>query len=507
MAQYLGGPHCRAEHVAVLSALAAFGIVRPSLSADPADLGIVAEITRALRERLGLEAAGAPHEAATAATAAGSRPGPTLPRFGAAAVDLRSFAELASLLQLEECLAALTDSSNKELETALQRVFAQPHSLNPVPVGAWAQPKSGLDVYHHWLTVILPSLRLCWDGLRTVQDVTSMTHLGRHVLHYFEVERSDDASMSVAALEVPASAGEHGYFNNKLRMTYWGCPQLAHVWGDLAAELDASSSNSSSSAAGHSKRFAFSWRALLPGGLSAWRLQQQQQSMDMDAEWGTGAQHQHHAVFSLDMPRRSGLGLGLTAGNSTGHALAQHRKRAQAAAAEGSTGVGTGAARKRAKAGADPTDSAAAAAAGAAPVLARNAAASIANYNHPVRIDPELRRMEKRIFASTIGDGDGDGNGNGNDDAEGHAGAGGTTTCTQGEREGEMEGEMEMDSEVRDRELNQEQGGTETGAGAEEEGQDGDEEGDSQLEEEVRGLHELDEVEWTAKQVVGVSVS
>lgn len=425
--QYLDSPVCRAEHVVLLGALAAFGVLRPALSVS-SEAGELPEIILALQEKLSsapaATAQGAPDHAHVFAAAVA----PVKPAIASIAQshmvgDIKTYTALVSLLQHDSCRAALSDN---DLSAAVYGLYLQPHSLNHVPVGAWVQLRSELDVYHHWLSVILPSLPICWSGIRDVDDVTSMTHLGRHVLHYCEVEKG----ISAAA---PASAEEDGYFDLRLRMTYWGSPQLAQLWKGQSAN-------------------AFCWRDLLPGGLPPLQFHEETGGYTSASASAGGA-----PVFSLDMPRRAaGSGTAAQRKKRSLTSLGEQNPAAANATAAVTTTV-TGSARKKTK-------------------LSESTSASAApKAKRTVRMDPELQKLERSLFATSENVGED------NDEEEG-------------------KGELEAGDDGKGLAAARPMADKTTAASAWELKLD------AQLEEEVKGLHELDEVEWSAKQVSTESI-
>jgi hypothetical protein len=173
------------------------------------------------------------------------------------AVDFHAFAMLYGLL-----------SSSTGGAFPLTRDFVLKLSFCTLllPAGSFQPVRSALDVYHHWHTVVLPSLPIDWTGLRFGGP---MPNLAMHILHYWEKERPTELPAGT-----PRAQNRALFYRGKVRMDIWGCAPIRAAW-EQGPELP--------------------WTTLQGPAASAGR----------EAAPQSGTDTAEATLFSLDMPRKA----------------------------------------------------------------------------------------------------------------------------------------------------------------------------------------------------------
>jgi hypothetical protein len=244
------------EAAALVSLLAAVGVVRIG------DVETRAALAALLRSR-------------AADSLEGSRPlvEQVAARFDESAGMLRAAARpdqvevLAALSAFADLYHLLACSDGQHTGPVVRLLCGQAVSLEVMPVGAWQQLRSDLDVYHHWRTVVLPSLPVDWQALALDSSLSS---LGLHLLRYWECERGGALPGGIP----PSSAFKRDIFTALLKMDQWGTALVRQVW---------------------EAQEPFSWKALLLP----------LNTPPPVADMGDAAGCPDSSAFSLDMPRRT----------------------------------------------------------------------------------------------------------------------------------------------------------------------------------------------------------
>lgn len=228
--------HCESELLVVLCLLGAVGVLKPK---DPSALDRVAGAV--ITDLLGRD--GSVTSPAQSATS-----------------------ELGLFVTLFRALSRWQDECSADVRRLLLDMSFEVHFL---PVGSWQAVRSATDVYHHWRTVVLPSLPVDWTGFHF--DLP-LPNLALHLLRYWEVERSAELPS-----ETPRAHNRTLFSGGKVKMDLWGSAAVRAAWDCRAVD----------------NSLSLSWSTLLSPSFH---------STDPSEATGRAAEP---TLFSLDMPRHA----------------------------------------------------------------------------------------------------------------------------------------------------------------------------------------------------------